>query len=163
MSGNKKAAIRLLNDLMCDLLASKGSFRIYQTAYFRKKLKPKNKAILFRMHIFYILLSLAKLNEFYKKYKQCIPKDLRTRAKEIFQKEIESRGIISFRNKVVGHLHDKKTNQPLEIADINKRLNTIIGPDLNDFLLWIDNEDKNKESVVRLCVMILNRINADED
>ena len=115
------------------------------------------------MHISYILLSLAKLNEFYKNYNQCIPSHLHAHAKRIFQKEIESRGIIHFRNKVVGHIYDDKTKQPLEIADIENRLKKIIGADLNDFLSWINNTDSNKESVVRLCEKIRDCISADRN
>ena len=122
MSQRELEAVRLLNDLEYDLLAATGSFRIYQSNYFNKKLTPQNKAILDRMHISYILLSLAKLNEFYKNYHQYIPSHLRTHAKRTFQKEIESRGIIYFRNKVVGHIYDKKTKKPLKTADIENRL-----------------------------------------
>jgi len=163
MSQQELAAVRLLNDLVGDLIGATGSFRVYQTNYFNSRLTPENKSLLRRMHIFYILLSLAKLNEFYKKYNRCIPPHLREAAKRLFQREFETRGIINFRNAVVGHLHEKRTKRPLETADIEDRLNKIIGPDLDDFLSWINNRNSSKDSVVVLCKKIRDTISTDHD
>ena len=160
MSQKELVVVRLLNDLIGELVGATNSFRIYQTNFFNERLCNQSKAVIYRIHVSFILLSLAKLNEFYKNYKQYIPSNLREDAKKIFQREIQSRGIIHFRNKVVGHLHDKKTNQPLERAEIQERLDKIIGSDINEFLLWINDRDVNGDSVVGLCEKIRNAITA---
>ena len=161
MSQREIEAVNILNEIECELLAATNSFRIYQSNYFNKKLTEQNKSILARMHISYIILALAKLNEFYRYYNKYIPSHLHTHAKKTFQKEIKSRGIIDFRNKVVGHIYDKKTKAPLKKTDIEKRLNKIISPNLNDFLLWVNNIGSQEESVVGLCEKIKNHISTN--
>lgn len=66
---------------------------------------PQNYAML--------VLTLCKVMEFHTAFRQYLKDDLRTELDAI-NSRISKSGILSYRNKYVGHLFDKKTGKPLD-------------------------------------------------
>jgi hypothetical protein len=123
---------------------------------------PEYKIATTRLCVFHIIITLSKWIEFYDKYKSVIPKDVR---KECFQlrKEVLDRGIRDFRNKVVGHIWDNKTNRPLTHDKNDAYLEKIYSGNFKDFLLWVNNPGNNQypNTVVGITQYVRNRIQKD--
>ena len=112
-----------------------------------------------RMAISHLVVSLAKWTEFYRRYRAILPADLCDVCLALHD-QIITRGIIDFRNRVVGHLIDDDTKRPLTSREIDERLERIIAGDREDFLRWINNPAANTfpHSVVAITEHVRDRL-----
>ena len=70
------------------------------------------------------------------------------------REEIATRQIRQFRNTVVGHIRDDDLDRPLTPDEIDRRLETVLGPGGEDaFLLWINDPATNvfPNTLVAIC------------
>jgi hypothetical protein len=134
----RRAACRLANDLMLDLVTATQAFRTLQAALAERPAGEPVEIGINRLCLFYVILTLAKWIEFYDRYAAIIPADVREVAKEL-RNEVERRGIRRFRNNVVGHIWDDEANRALTNAEVEHRLTSITGGDVAAFMNWVNN------------------------
>ena len=139
-------AVRLLNSFIGDLIAG---VRIMDLPDNVPGLTSATANSIRRMCLSHLVLTIYKLEEFYKKYKRVLPEE----AKEVWKRlyiEIKRRGIRSFRNEYVGHIWTKNGKRPLLPDEIDTALESIFDSTTGEFLLWINNPDNNHigESIV---------------
>jgi len=156
-------AFRILNEFIGDLVSSTSNLELLDTALFQQA-DIEVKRAYFRMCISYLMISLSKWCEFYEKYHSVIPRDVRIPAQKL-KIAIEQRGIIKFRNKVVGHIWDKELKRPLTIAEVQTRLIKIYGDSPEKFVLWINDSQKNTDhnTVVGIVEYVRDRIRQEFD
>jgi len=129
-------AVDLLNDFIGDCVASVMVLRTYAVGL---QAKPNDGTALVALHkmcISYIVLTLYKWIEFYRKYQRVIPQELLNECKEL-TKKLERKDIIAFRHKCIGHIWDDEQGRPLFNTEIMDRLNKIIDNNLDAFLNWV--------------------------
>jgi len=131
-------AVDLLNDLVGDLITGTMALAQYHKKYSSGIITQGQLVGANKMCLSHLVIGLTKWAEFYKKFYHLIPSELKDDAKRII-KAIESRKVIEFRNKCVGHIWDKDTNRPLVNSEIMARLSTITGNDIHGFLRWLNN------------------------
>jgi hypothetical protein len=85
-------------------------------------------------------MSLSKWVELYDRYRDVIPESVRADAKAL-RVDIDSRGIVEFRNKVAGHIWDRELKRALSNAEIEGRLRAITRSDVATFLDWSGNPE----------------------
>lgn len=138
----KKArnAASILNFLLGDLVGASRSYLLFEQLADRTNAK-KSRLVMRRMFASYIILTLAKISEFYDKYHDVIPwecikpfKDLKTK--------MEKLGIRDFRNVFVGHIHDK-SDRPISDDQIENYYQKITNGNVIKFLEWINNPETN--------------------
>ena len=95
-----------------------------------------------RMSISHLVVSLAKWTEFYRRYRAILPADLCDVCLALHD-QIIARGIIDFRNRVVGHLIDDDTKRPLTSREIDERLERVIAGDREEFSA-VDQQSSSK-------------------
>ena len=95
-----------------------------------------------RLCLFHLIITLSKWTEFYDRYRDVIPPDVTEPAK-VLRKQIRDRGIPGFRNKVVGHIWDDDSKRALTNAEIERRLNPLLAPNLDAFMNWINDSYQN--------------------
>lgn len=133
-------AVDLLNDFVGDLITGTMALAQYHKEHNSGVITTEQLVGINKMCLSHLVLGLTKWAEFYKRFHHLIPSELKGDAKQII-KTIESRKVIEFRNKCVGHIWDKDTNRPLVNSEIMARLNTITGNDIRGFLRWLNNPD----------------------
>lgn len=130
-------AVRLLNHLLSDFTDGVCGFQAISGMDFQ----PRIATALNRMVISHLVLSLSKWTEFYKRYHAILPTDVGTVCRNLY-KQIGDRGIVHFRNTVVGHIIDDDTKQTLTSKELDERLKEVIG-DQEGFLQWIYDPSNN--------------------
>jgi hypothetical protein len=138
----KKAqdAASILNYLLGDLVGASRSYSIFEQLADRANAK-KIRLVMRRMFVSYIILTLAKISEFYDKYHDVIPEECRRPCKDLKTK-IEKLGIRDFRNVFVGHIHDK-SDRPISDDQSDDHYQKITNGDVIKFLEWINTPDTN--------------------
>ena len=140
-------ACRLLNEFQLDFMIGTRSFDIYEAAEKDKKFDHAIVIGLTRMSLSHIFITLTKWYEIYERYSYLFPKELKVTAKALI-KELDARSVREFRNKYIGHVLDKSTNQPLTIKETDDFVNGITKNNLPSFLLWINNPETVDEKTV---------------
>ena len=131
-------AWRILNAFVGELIAGTRSVELYESSGFKRGATPNVLRECVKMSISYLFITLTKWAEFYEKYHQVIPKEVRPACREL-KKEIERRGIVRFRNHVIGHIWSKKHKRPLGKEEVEQSLRQVLGDDENAFFLWVNN------------------------
>jgi hypothetical protein len=152
-------AASLLNNLLLDLLVGTRGLEIYNVPMIAQTVQPALAIGLNRMGLFHLVITLSKWAEFYKRYKSILPADVQKECRAL-NENIKARGVVNFRNKVVGHICDKDTSRPLTTQEIQQKLETVIGGQHQDFLLWINNPASNvfPNSVVAVTEHVRDRL-----
>lgn len=133
-----RAAWRLSNDLKQDLIAGTQAYWIFQKQLQSRPAREPVPTAIRRLCLTHLVIALAKWSELYKRYKEVIPQNVSKEAKEL-SKGIDKRGVIAFRNKVAGHIWDNQAKRALTVQEVEERLSTVLGGNIDDFLLWINN------------------------
>jgi hypothetical protein len=115
-----------------------------------------------RMALSHLIVTLAKWTELYKRYATIIPSDVRDACKRL-DREIRARGVVAYRNAVVGHILDKATGCPLSPREVEERLQKVIGSDKAEFFRWINDPASNTfpMSVVAITEHLRDRLRAE--
>lgn len=155
-------AARLLNSLLLDFIVGTRALEIFDSPGIAPSVTRTIEIGLNRMAISYLVVSLAKWNEFYQRYRAILPADVRDACLALHDK-IAARGVVEFRNKVVGHILDDDTKRPLTPSEIDQLLEQVVGGDREDFLLWINNPAENTfpDSVVGITEHIRDKLRAE--
>jgi hypothetical protein len=135
-------AIDVLNDLIGDLVAGTNVFIDYRQRLRNGQFLEEQLSAVQKMCFAHLALSFCKILEFYERYHRSVPEKHREVLKEL-NAEIRRRGVRDFRNKVAGHIWDKKLQRPLHHSEIMFQLNSVIGKHADDFLFWINNPKNN--------------------
>jgi len=145
-------AFRMLNDFVGDLVAGTRSLELFESSGFASKIGANTQMILRRMCLSHLVVTLSKWAELYDRYKVVIPNATREGCLSL-RKEIKARGILDFRNTVVGHIWDSKLNRPLMSSEIDTLLSQVLGDSQQSFLTWINNPEGNvfPKTVVAIC------------
>ena len=145
--GKQRDAFRLANDLTMDLTSGSTIYSTIQVIFDRGNTQVPDhvRTSVTRMCLFHVILTLAKWTEFYDRYKDVIPSGVRDIAKRL-RKDILARGILDFRNKVVGHVWDEEHRRALTNAEVEERLNAFIGSGVKDFLKWAADPDATTDT-----------------
>lgn len=152
-------AARLLNDFVGDLVIGSRAVAWLDIPSRQPAVGEELKITVHRMCMWHVIVTLSKWQEVYDCYKGVFPKDV-WKASDNLRAELELRGVRDFRNKVVGHILDKKTKQPIAADDISRKLEHIFKGSYESFLLWINNPAGNifPETVVSVVEQIRDRI-----
>ncbi|QJR37161.1 hypothetical protein HKW67_17370 [Gemmatimonas groenlandica] len=132
-----REAYQLLNSAVLDLVCGTGVIDLYNSPRIQSVITSDVELGVTRMTLSHLILTLSKINEVYRRYKALIPQDVSKQFKSL-QREIQSRQVVEFRNKVVGHIWDDDLNRPLLDREILAILNTVTGGDTEAFLRWIN-------------------------
>lgn len=159
MKNKALEAYRLLNDFVGDLVAGTRTLELYQSPKIKAVANHNTQLFVRRMCLSYLIITMSKWSEFYKKYKSIIPTDVVNMAKNL-QKAIDSRELVTFRNTAVGHIWDNKLKRALTSQEIDIRLQKVFSNNENDFLKWINDHENNnqKETVINILELIRKRI-----
>ncbi|MBA6290724.1 hypothetical protein H4J58_00765 [Colwellia sp. MB3u-70] len=132
-------AIYILDGLAGDLI---GSVLLLKET--RRNNLLDNTAIqhkhIFRLCFTSVFMNCSKYVEFCDKYGKLLKDEVPelSQLQNKFKEEIKSRGIISFRNDYIGHIHSKKMGRPLSNTETQDKLESCIGGDDSlPFLNWI--------------------------
>lgn len=103
---------------------------------------------IFRLCFTSIFMNCTKYVEFCAKYgkllKEEIPEFSKLRNK--FQESIKNKGIVSFRNDYIGHIHPRGMDRPLSNIETQEKLESCIGgSDSLPFLNWIYPDDCHEQ------------------
>jgi len=152
-------ALDVLNDLIGDLIAGTNVFIDYRQRLIQGGFSEEQLSAVQKMCFSHLALSFCKLIEFYKRYHRLVPENHREVLKNL-NAEIRRRGVRDFRNKVAGHIWDKKLQRPLRHSEIMLQLNSVIGKHADDFLYWINNPKNNTypETIVSVVETIRDSI-----
>jgi hypothetical protein len=142
---NINDAIYILDGLAGDL---KGT--VYLLKESRRKNIIENTLIehkhIFRLCFTSLFMNCSKYVEFCDKYGKLLKEEVPelSRLQNKFKEEIKSKGIISFRNDYIGHIHSKKLGRPLSNIETQEKLESCIGgTDSLPFLNWICPDEPN--------------------
>lgn len=114
------------------------------------------KVGLIRMALFHQILALYRLSEVEKRYSDLVPPSVKQPWKQL-QAELKSRGILDFRNRVVGHIWDGKYKRPLANREVREYLARFGEKDA--FLSWIQKRgERFPETVVSICERFRNEL-----
>jgi hypothetical protein len=154
-----KEAWRLLNDYVGDLCTGTQIWRMFETMPQFANASDRLKILLRRMCLFYLVVTLFKVEEICESYKAIFPGDVRD-ARQKLMKDLKQRGVRKARNTVVGHIQDNELKRPLMGDEVEKILNSVVGDSPEAFQLWINNPVVNvfPQTVVAVCERIRDRI-----
>lgn len=155
-------AWRILNTFVGELVCAVLSLEIYEAPGFSKGVKENALLELRKMSLSYLFITLTKWVEFYDKYHNVLSPDIRPVVKAIKTK-IEQKGIVDFRNNVVGHIWNKRVRRPLGKEEIEQGLERIIGPSPEAFFFWINDPANNvfPNTVVSVAEELRRRLEID--
>ena len=129
-------AANVLDLILVDIITCTNVLRIFDKPFFSRRFSPIMAAGIHRMCLWYLLLALCKWHEFYSRYKRILPEECVTICRDL-SKEIENRGIIIFRNKVIGHIWDKEAECPLSDKEVSEYIRRITKDNFTGFYQWI--------------------------
>lgn len=156
-----RAACKLASDLALDLVSGT---QLYAKLLAVRPIDPLVRVGIDRVCLFHVIVTLSKWTEFYDRYKQVIPSDVRQEAKRL-RNQIKRQGIPNFRNTVVGHIWDKKANRPLTNVEVDVRLNRMLGGEVPAFMRWVHEpgEDRFPETAVSVMSRVKDRLREEYD
>lgn len=148
-------AVDVLNDLVGELITGTNLLRESDVQNKAGALSDELLSDVGKMCLSYLVLSCAKTVELYDKYRNILPPDVTQEMKEL-RGEIESRGILKFRNKVVGHIWDKDKRRVLRNSEVLAMLQAIMQGTVADFLNWLNplHSAPSKAGVVNTLVAV---------
>src|SRR5262245_34401232 len=132
-------AVTLLNDFWWEIYAGDGLLGAL-TALNVQVVSGDHRLMVQRMAFFNVVLVLCKLDEFRLYYLRLLSEECRAWLKE-FGAEYERRGLRHFRNKVVGHILDDDTNEPLSPERIQEMFMRAVDNDSRTFFRWLRNPE----------------------
>jgi hypothetical protein len=134
----KKAleATSVLDLILVDILTCTNILRIFDKPFFSRKFSPIMAAGIHRMCLWYLFLALCRWYEFYIRYKKILPAGSVAICRDL-SNEIQKRGIIGFRNKVIGHIWDNEAECPLSDKEVSEYIRRIAKDDFTSFYQWI--------------------------
>ena len=132
------SAVDLLNDFVGDFVTGTMVLARFHAEHNAGSITAEQLAGVNKMCLSHLVLGLTKWLEFYDKFHDLIPNELKDEAKQV-KRTIEARNVLDFRHKCVGHIWDKETNRPLVNSEIIGRLNRIMNNDVRAFLKWLNN------------------------
>ncbi len=135
-------AVDVLNDLIADLIAGTNVFRDYRQRLKSGQIRVEQMSAVQKMCFSHLALSFCKLLEFWEHYQKVVPDAHRKDLREL-NTEIRRRGAKDFRNKVAGHIWDKKHQRPVRHSEIMAYLDGLIGKHADSFLNWVNNLESN--------------------
>lgn len=152
-------ATRLLNSFLLDFVVGSRGLESFDCPAIAPSVSRTTAIGLNRMAISHLVVSLAKWAEFYRHYRAILPADVRDACLALHD-QIIARGIIDFRNTVIGHILDDDTKRPLTSREIDERLERVITGNREDFLRWINNPVANTfpHSVVAITEHVRDRL-----
>jgi len=152
-------AVDVLNDLIADLIAGTNVFIDYRQRLKSGQFRVEQMSAVQKMCFSHLVLSFCKLLEFWEHYQRLVPHAHRKDLKEL-NAEIRRRGAKDFRNKIAGHIWDKKLQRPVRNSEIMAYLDGLIGKHADDFLNWINNPESNAypETIVSVVETIRDAI-----
>lgn len=155
-------AARLLNSLLLDFIIGTRGIEIFDSPAIEPSVTPTAAIGLNRMAISHLVVALAKWAEFYRRYRAILPADVGEACLTLYQ-EVTARGVVEFRNTVVGHILDDATKRPLTSHEIDERLQRVIAGEREDFLRWINNPANNifPHSVVAITEHVRDRLRVE--
>ena len=156
-----REAFRLTNDFHHDLITGTQCYNTFQGPVFDSLLQHEHvRTGITRLCLFHLVVTLSKWIELYDRYHRVIPQDVHDVARDL-RKEIERRGIVEYRNKVVGHIWDTDERRPLTSNEVENWLDKILEPDIPTFMLWVNDVETNSpDSVVNIVARTRDRIRA---
>jgi len=161
LNRKSREAFRLASDLMMDLVAGSQAYATLQRVFDQhpEALPDHVRVAVTRLCLFHAIISLTKWTELYDRYKDVIPSDVREVAKAL-RMEIDQRGIVEFRNKVVGHIWDDALGRALTNDEVEERLTSLTRSDVKGFLEWVNNtrSDDNSATAVAAVEAVRDRI-----
>jgi hypothetical protein len=141
---------------MMDLVAGRSVYVVLRTLFARQTTIPDSvETAAARLCLFHAIVSLSKWAELYDRYKDVIPDEVRDEAKRL-RAEVVARGILEFRNKVVGHVWDLDRHRALSNAEIEERLQAITRSDVASFLDWAGNPEP--DSTDESAALVIERV-----
>jgi hypothetical protein len=156
-----RAAWRLSHELMQDLIAGTQAYWVFQKQLEVRSAREPVPTAIRRLCLTHLVIALSKWTELYRLYRDVISLEVSKDAKNLV-KVIESRGVVTFRNKVAGHVWDDETKRALTVREIEERLSMVLGGDVDDFLKWINNpQESNIGTVVGIIEKVHNQIRAE--
>jgi hypothetical protein len=155
-------AVRLLNSFLLDFVVGTRGLEIFDCPAVAPSVSRTTAIGLNRMAISHLVISLAKWKEFYGHYRAILPADVRDACLGLHDQVI-ARGIVDFRNTVVGHILNDGTKRPLTSREIDERLERVIAGEREDFLRWINNPAHNAfpHSVVAITEHVRDRLRVE--
>ena len=135
-----REAYRLTNEFVLDLIVGTRVTELYEHPAMKTKIGDAMSIGLTRLVVSHLVITLSKWSEFYRRYKAVIPMDVRDACLQT-SRDIERRGIVRFRNRVVGHVWDNELQRALTRSEIQSEITSIIG-DSDAFSLWVNNPHK---------------------
>ena len=149
-------ACDVLNDFVGDFITSVMVFREYHGLTQRGKLTLQMMVPIQKMCLSNILLSLYKLEEFWKRYGRLVP-ELNVEAGKGVVREINRRKVADFRNHYAGHLFHRDTQRPLTTNQIGAAFGLIAPTGAEDFFKWINDPEAGNpypSTVVSVCEVL---------
>ena len=135
-------AIDILNDFIADCIAPVNVFKDYLIKWDGDDSKQSSLVAVYRLCMSQIILTLFKWVEFYEKYHDLIPENMRDDCKMLL-KRVKARDIEYFRNSCIGHIWNKEKNRPLHNSEIEELLNKITLNHVGKFMKWVNDSDNN--------------------
>jgi len=130
-------------------------FRDYLIEWGDDASKKSSLIAVYRLCMSQVVLTLFKWVEFYEKYNDLIPNDLRNDCKMLL-KRVKARDVEYFRNSCIGHIWNKEKNRPLHNSEIEELLNKITLNNVGKFMKWINDPENN--SFPHTVVSIVERV-----
>ena len=156
-----REAFRLANDLEMDLITGAQLYNHARAGFGLSD--PSVEVALKRICLFHTMITLSKWTELYESYKAVFPEVVRGVAKRL-HKDITDRGIVQFRNTVVGHIRDQSLRRPLTTREVEERLAALTKNDIPAFFAWVSTPGMTEEfpdTVVATLERVRDEIRAD--
>jgi len=157
-------AAGLLNHFLLDFIIGTRALEIFESPAIAPSVTPRMAVALNRMAMSHLVVTLTKWGEFYRRYAAVLPIDVRDSCRDL-NAQIEIRGIVEFRNTVVGHILDDLTGRPLTSREVDERLDRIMRGERADFFRWINDPASNifPTSVVAITEHVRDRLRQEYD
>ncbi len=154
-----REAFRLASDLMMDLVAGTQTYYMLARRFDEVPTPDHLRTAITRLCLFHTIITLSKWTEFYDRYKAIIPGDIRDTGKRL-RKELDERGIVEFRNKVVGHIWDDDLRRALTNDEVEERLGVITKSNVAGLFAWVNDGrlEDNPNTAVGMIELVRDRI-----
>jgi hypothetical protein len=130
-------SIYVLNDLVNDLVAGTMVFQNYQSKFVAGEFSQPGIVAVQNMCMSHLILALNKLCEFWDRFHNVVPAELRPEIKGLIS-DLQKRGVREFRNTVAAHIWDRKNQRVLTQTEMIAQLKRISGDSPGDFLRWLN-------------------------
>ena len=158
-------AVDTLNDFIGDLIAGTRVLADYREQHNTSSVGIGQMSAIQKMCLSHLVLTFAKILEFWDRYHAIVPEMHRETLKEL-NATLRHRGADEFRNTVAGHIWDRKQQRPLRHSEVMSKLKALMaGAALPDFLRWVNNPEGNvyPETVVSVVEAVRSSLVAKHD